>query len=1043
MTITTKLQVAQKQAQCPQWTAPQWVVEPAFTDIAIGDTVAVTAGTYTGYPAPTITNIVTVDGVPKAWPYVVQAADAGKTLSFQRVLTNPMGMAASHAISAVPTILIPPGALHGLDVTQVTSSSLTLAWGVPITGGTPDHYVVQWRVSGSGSWSAPQTTTALTYTVSGLSASTAYDVMVFATNNAGDGPATTRSSSTIAVGAGYWPTSKIGVNVAVDQNYSTKPVFSDRSLAFGANSLRAIGGGMLQPTDFDATTHYPNKSYQFTAVANPEATNTRNQGTWTFVYNATQQLTVTANSAPTGSSQLSSTWDSGTGNGVIQWNIGYANGTATWICQVTVPSGAQITSAQLYPPYVNYSTDPFWQPQFLRTLQPYAYLRFMDWSGVNGDYYTTAAKTAFPLAVNWADRITPATVHTNSMVANGYYQRGYPLEWQVGLCNTLSKDGWFNLSLNSTDDCVTQFATYLASNLSAGLKCTVELGNEAWNPFLGCYAKCQIAAMAQVAAVPRADNTYASYWSVNAGTLSCDGTRITITTTNPHGITGNTDGVTGNYIYIGGIASSYAAYAPKQNTIFRVDSTTSVSYPVSQAATPGSCAVISNVAATSWLASNTSIVSLNAGNTTNGTMAAAANTNTNLICGILATGGTPTLYMYTQWFRQREYDVMLLVRAAFAAAGRANDVATVYSIQAGQGLTFFQSADKILGVSGRTQPLNQVYTAINVGSYLTLSEGGTVYQTQTVGFFNPVLNGTTSIGTSSTAAATIVANAQAQLRAVCDVGYGMYGYGMIASYAASKGLGLRCYEVGVDTSSFSATADMTTVNLVDSGTPSSSIRTIVKEWLWNLQALGFTHMGWYTEGGTSQQNGTGCFNLSATADAQDPTLSSSGWAPKFAGLLDAMSAPALISSRPQNFKRVSNHVCPCTLSGYDYVGNEAVYVNPTSWPDLYTTYDPAQVYSFYGPNRNGKTYYFWSETAVTATLSMTGHCTSTGNQTLTVQVLGQASPAGTLTAPARGGSASSAVSFGSVSVSLQPGPNWVFISAPTPTSVFPHSVSIA
>ena len=104
-----------------------------------------------------------------------------------------------------------PGAPTVTAAGTVTSSSVVVNWTAPTTGGTPAQYNVNWRTtSGPGAWqSAPMSVTAPagTTTISGLSASTQYDVEVSAQNTGGQSAytvatayATTSAASSSAPG---------------------------------------------------------------------------------------------------------------------------------------------------------------------------------------------------------------------------------------------------------------------------------------------------------------------------------------------------------------------------------------------------------------------------------------------------------------------------------------------------------------------------------------------------------------------------------------------------------------------------------------------------------------------------------------------------------------------------------------------------------------------------------------------------------------------------------------------------------------------------
>jgi hypothetical protein len=111
----------------------------------------------------------------------------------------------SSGVSAA--VLAVPGAVGGLVIGGFLSDSVTLSWSAPTSGGPVSDYAVQYRLSGSTSWTVANTTVAGTaYTVSGLQASTAYDFAVYGTNAAGAGPlsavvsCTTGSATAVAPG---------------------------------------------------------------------------------------------------------------------------------------------------------------------------------------------------------------------------------------------------------------------------------------------------------------------------------------------------------------------------------------------------------------------------------------------------------------------------------------------------------------------------------------------------------------------------------------------------------------------------------------------------------------------------------------------------------------------------------------------------------------------------------------------------------------------------------------------------------------------------
>ncbi len=90
-----------------------------------------------------------------------------------------------------------PGQVTNLVASAPTTSSVTLTWSAPGSGGAPTGYTVQYRTTGATSWMTfASAISPTTVTVTGLAAGTAYDFAVFALNAQGAGLATTVTSST-------------------------------------------------------------------------------------------------------------------------------------------------------------------------------------------------------------------------------------------------------------------------------------------------------------------------------------------------------------------------------------------------------------------------------------------------------------------------------------------------------------------------------------------------------------------------------------------------------------------------------------------------------------------------------------------------------------------------------------------------------------------------------------------------------------------------------------------------------------------------------
>lgn len=109
-----------------------------------------------------------------------------------------------------------------------------------------------------------------------------------------------------------------------------------------------------------------------------------------------------------------------------------------------------------------YQSQPF-HPTFLERLEPYAFLRFMEWQRTNNQ--TMSAWFERPLTTDYTQTTS----------------KGVALEYCVELCNTAGKDGWFCVPHLYDDNSVREMARFLRDNLDPNLKIYLEYSNEVWN----------------------------------------------------------------------------------------------------------------------------------------------------------------------------------------------------------------------------------------------------------------------------------------------------------------------------------------------------------------------------------------------------------------------------------------------------------------------------------------------------------------------------------------------------------------------------------
>ncbi|MDD2797671.1 MAG: PKD domain-containing protein [Bacteroidales bacterium] len=112
--------------------------------------------------------------------------------------------------------------------------------------------------------------------------------------------------------------------------------------------------------------------------------------------------------------------------------------------------------------FADLNANPF-SKEFLDRIEPFAGLRFMEWTNTNGS----------PLE-HWNQRGTE-----NLWTYSG--ARGVPYEVMIKLANLTKKDVWVCVPHLADDDYVTQMATLFRDQLNPGLKVYLEYSNELWN----------------------------------------------------------------------------------------------------------------------------------------------------------------------------------------------------------------------------------------------------------------------------------------------------------------------------------------------------------------------------------------------------------------------------------------------------------------------------------------------------------------------------------------------------------------------------------
>lgn len=191
---------------------------PAFINMGSGfycDVINLSSGNVTFGPG-----IVTPSGSVTLTPGQF-AALRGATYSGGNII-----FAATPAVAAGALAL--PGQPTSLAAGSISQTTLSLTWTSSVTGGLAATYVVQYRVSGSGTWgTASGAVTGTSYTLAGLLAGTGYNIQVVGVNATGTGLA----SSTLTAS-----TAAAGLVTSIVWNLAPSGSFAHGSGAIGVNA---------------------------------------------------------------------------------------------------------------------------------------------------------------------------------------------------------------------------------------------------------------------------------------------------------------------------------------------------------------------------------------------------------------------------------------------------------------------------------------------------------------------------------------------------------------------------------------------------------------------------------------------------------------------------------------------------------------------------------------------------------------------------------------------------------------------------------------
>ena len=240
----------------------------------------------------------------------------------------------------------------------------------------------------------------------------------------------------------------IGVNLQSNGMYNEDPIWTDLHnlsttwQAPGSVPMTADGYPLANDWTWFTLANYPDGNYQFSYT-----------GTATLAFSDIGQLAgpVTVSGGVT-SGTVSVNHQAGDHSALVM-NVAGVN-----------PASPMDNFHLMMPGYGNGTTPvPMYTPAFLKQLQPFSNIRFMDFGNTNG---STLA--------NWSDRV-PA----NAFITGGDY--GVPYEDMIELCNESQKDMWINIPALATPSFVQDLSQLIQSRLDSNLNVYVEYSNETWN----------------------------------------------------------------------------------------------------------------------------------------------------------------------------------------------------------------------------------------------------------------------------------------------------------------------------------------------------------------------------------------------------------------------------------------------------------------------------------------------------------------------------------------------------------------------------------
>ena len=361
-----------------------------------------------------------------------------------------------------------PEAPKNFRAVSYSGETTNLNWDAPET--QPDRWLIRYRPIG-GSWINAGTTSLNNYyTVTGLSASTSYDFIVYAENGS-TAWSGTRSAGTDIATAMTLPAQPINLKTT-DYTGTSARITWETATPHGADrwliKCRKDGGswfnlGTSTVKEYVANNLDPNSTYDFRVYSERGVT------AWSGVKSqVSSRLSVPERPAQPTNVKVNSYTDSSV---YITWETATPNGTDRWLIQCRV-NGGEWTNRNIstYKGYVASSLDASTKYEF----RVYGERGATAWSGVRSPVSSTVSATTLPAQ--------PKNVKVNSYTDSGVY-----ITWETATPHGADrwliqcrKDGgaWTNCNIST-------YKGYVASSLDASatyeFRVYAERGATAWS----------------------------------------------------------------------------------------------------------------------------------------------------------------------------------------------------------------------------------------------------------------------------------------------------------------------------------------------------------------------------------------------------------------------------------------------------------------------------------------------------------------------------------------------------------------------------------